>query len=399
MAAKKTTTPADEAPPGTATPVGLNPPAPVKAAPKAAQTPAAAAPPGTTTPLGLIGNNNETVATSGPPDRPAGTGSGGGTPGGTPSGLPGTGPGGTTGGDVPGGGDTGSAQAANESALLQIEQTLESYGFSGATLQGLVTFAWDEILNGVSPAQVALDIQNTPQFESQFPAIGLRVQEGLAPLTPAEYISIEDSYDQTLQAAGIPPSSVNFTQLIAQDVSPGEFAARIQQGYLLVAQSPPNVIQAMQDFYGVTAGQLVSYFLNPAANEATLLRQAAAAQIGGAAIGSGFAGPGNNGGLPINQTQAETLAAQGVSYTQAQQGFSQLANEKQLYNPLPGQGTRTTFSTDDLLGAQFGSNGPAAQQLQLQAENQEAQFKGTQGVSQGTAQGGQQITGVGAFQR
>jgi hypothetical protein len=26
-------------------------------------------------------------------------------------------------------------------------------------------------------------------------------------------------------------------------------------------------------------------------------------------------------------------------------------------------------------------------------------FKGTQGVSQGTAQGGQQITGVGAFQR
>ena len=391
-AAKKKTTTTDEAPPGTSSPLGLNP----TAAPKAAAPAPVQTPPGTSTPLGLNPPNNETVATSGPPDRPAGTGAGGGTPGGTTTGP--TNPGGQTGGGT-GGGDSGSAQEADQSALLQIEQTLESYGFSGSALQGLVTFAWDEILNGVSPAQVALDIQNTPQFESQFPAIGLRVQMGLAPLTPAEYISIEDSYDQTLQAAGIPPSSVNFTQLIAQDVSPGEFAARIQQGYLLVAQSPPNVIQAMQDFYGVTAGQLVSYFLNPDTNEATLLRQAAAAQIGGAAIGSGFAGPGNNGGLPINQTQAETLAAQGVSYQQAQQGFSQLANEKQLYNPLPGQGTRTTFSTDDLLGAQFGSNGPAAQQLQLQAENQEAQFKGTQGVSQGTAQGGQQITGVGAFQR
>ena len=284
--------------------------------------------------------------------------------------------------------------AQNNNALSAIEDTLSQYGFSGSQLQGLVNFAWGEITSGTSAAQVTLDIQNTPAFQQQFPAIKERVAAGLPPITPAEYLSTQDAMTQTLISAGISPKTVNLDNLIARDVSPTELNSRIQQGYLAVAMAPQEVTSAMQQYYGVTAGQLVQHFTDPTQSESSLLQQAAAAQIGGAALGSGFRGSNRNSTTsPIDAATAKLLAQQGVNFQQAQTGFAQLATQAQLYNPLPGQGQVRGYSTPQLAQAQF-FGGPAEQQLQLQAQAEKNYFQ--QGTNVG--QSGQE-TAAGAYQR
>jgi hypothetical protein len=292
-----------------------------------------------------------------------------------------------------------STQAANESALAQIKSTLTSYGFTAAQVTSLSAFAWGEIQANIDPTQVSLDLQSQPAFIEKFPAIKERVTAGLPPITPAEYLSTLDSYTQSLNAAGINPSTVNLNNLVAKDVSPTELSDRIQQGYLAISLAPPDVISAMQNYYGVTKGQLVQYFTNPGANEATLLQQAAAAQIGGAATGSGFMGKNAQSTTPaISSALATQLAQQGVTYGQAQSGFGTLATQAQLYNPLPGQGQvrgngGAPYTANQLAEAQF-FGGPAEQALQLQAQAEESYFKS--GTNVGTS--GSQ-TGLGALQR
>jgi hypothetical protein len=284
--------------------------------------------------------------------------------------------------------------ANNQNALSQIEQTLSSYGFSGPDLQNLVNFAWGEVTSGTSAAQVTLDIQNTQAFQKQFPAIKQRIAQGLPPITPAEYLSTKSSMTQAAISAGIDPKTVNLDNLIARDVSPTEFNDRIQQGYLAVAMAPKEVTSAMQQYYGVTAGQLVQHFTDPKTSEAVLLQQAAAAQIGGAALGSGFRGSNRTDTTsPVDAATAKLLAQQGVTFGQAQTGFGQLATQAQLYQALPGQGQVRGYSTPQLAEAQF-FGGPAEQALQMQAQSEKNYFQ--QGTNVG--QSGQ-TTAAGAYQR
>jgi hypothetical protein len=284
--------------------------------------------------------------------------------------------------------------ANNQSALSQIESTLSQYGFSGSTLQQLVNFAWGEVTAGTSAAQVTLDIQNTQAFQTQFPAIKQRIAAGLPPITPAEYLSTKDSMTQALVSAGINPSTVNLDNLVAKDVSPTELNDRIQQGYLAVAMAPKEVTDAMQQYYGVTAGQLVQHFTDPTQSEASLLQQAAAAQIGGAALGSGFMGSNRNATTsPVDAATAKLLAQQGVTFGQAQTGFGQLATQAQLYQALPGQAQVRGYSTPQLAEAQF-FGGPAEQALQLQAQAEKNYFQQGTNVGQSGS-----TTAAGAYQR
>lgn len=301
-------------------------------------------------------------------------------------------------------GDTGiqgpitpTMSSAQTDAWDQLQQTLASYGFSGSDLTSLVAWAKQEIISGNSANQITLDLYKTPQFQQRFPAIGKLSQEGIA-ITPAQYISMEQSYAQIAQAAGLPPNFASYDQLIANQVSPSEFSARVNQGYLAVAMADPTVINAMKDYYGVTHGQLAGYFLNPNASTPQLLQQAVSAQIGGAAAQSQFNNPNQPSSTAegISQAQALRMAQMGVTQSQAQSGFKQLSTERQLYTPLPGAGhVGNPLTTDQLLNAQFGSDGQTQLQLQLQAQFN----KGMTNQGTNVAQTQQGATGIANVQR
>lgn len=287
--------------------------------------------------------------------------------------------------------NTGTMTSSQVNAWTQLQATLASYGFTGQDLTNLVAWAKNEIIVGNSANQITLDLQQTPEFKARFPAIGVLASQGIA-ITPAQYISLEQTYAQLEHNAGLPANFASFDQLIANQVSPSEYSARINQGYLAVAQADPTVVQAFQDFYGVDRGHLAAYFLDPNRALPLLQQQAVSAQIGGAATQAAF----SNRGQTLNQAQALRLAQMGVTQPQAQQGFRQLSTEAQLYNPLPGAGqVGNPLTNDQLLNAQFGSDGQTQLQLQLQAEFNKAQTEqGTQ-----VAQTSQGATGTGSVQR
>jgi hypothetical protein len=276
--------------------------------------------------------------------------------------------------------------STEQSAWSQLQTTLGQYGFVGADLTALVNWTKAELIAGKGTDQISLDLMQTPQFAKRFPAIVQRQKLGLPPVSPAEYLSLETSYEQLERAAGIPPGWASYDALIANDVSPSEYSSRINQGYLAVAMAPPEVTRAFTDYYGVTPGHLAAYFLDPTKAEPLLLQRATAAQAGGASAVSGFG--------EISSAGALRLAQMGVNYSQAQQGFQKLASQSQLYRGLPGQ-VEQPLTEEQLLEAQFGSNAPAQMTLARQA----AYEAGTtnQGGAIGTTSTG--ATGLGTLQR
>ena len=110
--------------------------------------------------------------------------------------------------------------------------------------------------------------------------------------------------------------------------------------------APQEVRDALASQYGVTGGALVGYFLDPDKAMPILEKQWAAAQVTGAAAQQQVA---------IDKATSERLAAQGVSYDQAEQGFGQVAATTGL-----AAGRGETATTSDLIGAAFGD--AAAQQ-------------------------------------
>lgn len=300
-------------------------------------------------------------------------------------------------GDVGIGSPAAGGMTTAQTSAWQILQTiLAQYGFTGTALTQLVAWAKGQIIAGNDPNLITLNLQQTPQFIARFPAIEQRLKAGLPPITPAEYLGVERSYAQLERAAGIPPNFADYDKLIAADVSPTEYSDRITKGYLAVAQADPTVVKAMQDYYGVTVGQLAAHFLDPSKSTPQLIQQAVSAQVGGASAQAGFHNGPQTGPEGISQGQALRLAQMGVTQPQAQQGFQTLAHEQQLYEVLPGGAhVGNPLSTDQLLDAQFGADGQTKLQLELQAEFE----KGTTGQGTQVAQTSSGATGLGAVQR
>src|SRR5439155_190652 len=77
----------------------------------------------------------------------------------------------------------------------------------------------------------------------------------------------------------------------------------------------------------------------------------------------------------LNRSQAETLAAQGLTAGQLGAGFAKLGTEAQVFNPLPGNTGERTITVDQQLAAQFENNVAAQQAITTQEQERLAEFK------------------------
>lgn len=271
--------------------------------------------------------------------------------------------------------NTGTSQgtADQQNALAYIQTVLDQYG-----LGGLSQWAWQEIVSGKSESQVLLDMQQTPEFKAAFPEIQQRLDAGLPAISPADVINYRTQARQIMQAAGLPADFYDqpsdFSPFIVGDMSLQELSDRVNLAKTAAYEVPQTVRDHLANYYGLDEGHLAAAFLDPTRAEPVLARQFAAAQAGGAAATTGFG--------DITRSQAENLADLGVTASQAQSGFSQLAHMRQLMNPLPGENT-TGISPDQQMQAEFGGN--AAQQDRILAEQRRrlAPFAGGGSFAQG----------------
>ena len=296
------------------------------------------------------------------------------------------------------------AQAAAALADRQSAYDLLMEQFSQYGLGALVEPLKDLVQQNVSPSEFSLRLQQTDAYKKRFSANADRIAKGLAALSPAEYVALEDQYQNVMRNYGLPNTyyakdsmgtQPGFNQLLANDVSATELEDRISTAKNRVVNANPEVKQALRAFYpDITDGDILAYTLDPTKALTDIKRKVTAAEIGGAALGAGLA---------TSQLAAEGLAGYGVSKQQAQQGYSAIAEflptgEKlsQIYQESPYTQTQAEQEIFNLA-----DSASAAKKRKRLSELERGSFSGSAGMSTGALSRdralGSQTFGAGSY--
>ncbi|CAB5224848.1 LysM domain containing protein [uncultured Caudovirales phage] len=204
--------------------------------------------------------------------------------------------------------------AQRESIGKIISDRFAKYGLASLGAKVL-----DLARQGYSEDTITLELQSTPEYQQRFAANAQRIKKGLSVLTPAEYLSNEDAYRQTLRAYGLTQfdNDAYVRQFIENDVSPSELSTRVSMAVQRVQNADPAIARTLKDYYGIGSADMVAYVLDPNQQLPKIQRQIAAAEIGVAARVQG---------LETGVSVAEQLAAQGITQAEAQKGYATIAD-------------------------------------------------------------------------
>ena len=319
-------------------------------------------------------------------------------------------------------GATGSATQTNQAnAAAQATALLESYGLSADIGAGLTALAQNgldsttiiSILDAPNPttAITGLNLQGSQltaanqlvtSWQARFPGNQARIAAGLNPIDPATYIANETAYKQVMTMAGIPASSPLMQtsylgNLMGQDISPAEVQQRVSNATSAILNEDPMVIAQLQSQFGLSQSSLVSHLLDPTVTAPVIQQEYNAATIAAEAARAGVAitvgntgGNVQGGGLLNNNSLQMQLAAQGVTQSQAQQGFQAIAAEQPALQSIAGRyGAGVTGPQNvgqALTAATFNTTGAAAaqQQINLLKTAEASAFSGSAGAVTGS---------------
>jgi hypothetical protein len=238
----------------------------------------------------------------------------------------------------------------------------------------------------LDPAEFSLKVRGTDAYKARFIANEARLAKGLKALSPADYIALEDKYQEVMRQYGLPESyyaktgtgvQEGFRKLIENDVSNLELEDRISTAQKRVINANPEVTAALKQFYpDINNADILAYTLDPKNAIENIKRKVTNAEIGGAALQAG---------LQTGLSRAEELQKYGVDQAAAEKGFGTIAGGLQrgsqlasIYGEDPY--TQTTAETEvfGLAGAQ-----EAAKQRKKLTGLEKAAFTGQTGLSSG----------------
>jgi hypothetical protein len=272
-------------------------------------------------------------------------------------------------------------QADRQSAYDLLYSQFKLYGLESLVepLKGLIT-------SGASPSEFTIKLRESDSYKKRFSANAQRVAKGLRSLSEAEYIQLEDQYQDVMRRYGLPDTyyargemgiQEGFNKFLEGDVSPVELEDRISTAQKRVLNANPEVTQALKQFYpDITNADILAYTLDPKNAIENIKRKVTTAEIGGAALQSG---------LQTGLTRAEELRAAGITKESAQQGFGTIAGGLQRGSQLASiygndEYNQATAETEvfGLAGAQ-----EAAKQRKKLTGLEKATFSGQSGISSG----------------
>ena len=223
------------------------------------------------------------------------------------------------------------AAEAKAIAAGRIEDQQSAYDildeeFTALGLGGLVDDIKKLVGSNIPASQFSLELRKSDAYKARFAANDARIKAGLRALSPAEYIDLEDQYQNIMRNYGLPASyytkdatgkQAGFEKFLAGDVSAPELEDRIMTAQKRVINANPEVAAALKQFYpDITNGDILAYTLDPTQGLEAIKRKVTAAEIGGAAMAQK---------LGTSVSRAEELARYGVTKDQAQQGFETVA--------------------------------------------------------------------------
>jgi hypothetical protein len=272
-------------------------------------------------------------------------------------------------------------RAERQSAYDLLLSQFKQYGLEALVepLKGLIT-------SGASPAEFTIRLRESDAYKKRFSANAQRVAKGLRSLSEAEYIQLEDQYQDVMRRYGLPDTyyargemgiQEGFNKFLEGDVSPVELEDRISTAQKRVLNANPEVTAALKQFYpDITNSDILAYTLDPKNAIENIKRKVTTAEIGGAAIQAG---------LQTGLTRAEELRAAGITKDTAQQGYGTIAGGLQrgsqlasIYGEDPYNQATAETEVFGLAGAQ-----EAAKQRKKLTGLEKATFSGQTGLSAG----------------
>jgi len=268
-----------------------------------------------------------------------------------------------------------------QSAYDLLFAEFDRYGM-GSLVEGVKGF----IVEGLSEAELTLRLRETDAYKKRFAANQARIKSGLRAISEAEYVGLEDQYQNVMRQYGLPESyytrgdmgrQEGFEKFIGGDVSPVELEDRIQTAQNRVVNAAPEVAQTLKQFYpDIKNGDILAYTLDPKNAIKDIQRKVTSAEIGGAAMQSG---------LTTNLARAEELQKYGVDKAAATEGYSAIGDGLQrgsqlasIYGESPYTQATAESEVFKLTGAQ-----EARKQRQKVTGLEKATFGGQSGITSG----------------
>lgn len=270
---------------------------------------------------------------------------------------------------------------AGQSAYDLLFQQFNQYGM-GSLVEPLKQF----IQQGLSSAEFTLRLRDTDAYKKRFAANASRIAKGLSALNEAEYIGLEDQYQNIMRQYGLPASyytrgdmgrQEGFEKFLANDVSAAELEDRVLTAQSRVLNANPEVLASLKQFYpGIGDGDILAYALDPEKALTDIKRRVTAAEIGGSAMQAG---------LGITGARAEELGAAGITKQQAQQGFQTVAEVAPRGGQLAAIYGESPYTQQTAEQEIFGLSGSteAAKQRKKLVGLEKAAFSGQTGAAQG----------------
>ena len=265
------------------------------------------------------------------------------------------------------------AESKRQNAFSSLSNLFSQYG-----LKSLVPKIQELIVGGAGEATITLALQGSDEYKTRFKANEIRVSKGLAALNPAEYISLEGTYRQVLNAYGLKQFNTNdyVSQFIANDVSPTELNNRVVTAVQRVQNADPAIQATLKDYYGIGNTDLVAYVLDPENQMVNIQKQVTASEIGAAARIQG---------LQSSAGVSEALATQGVTQLEAQKGYATIADILPTAQKLSDIYGNQTARYDQSVAEQETFNNLASAQRKRQklTSLEIGSFSGQSGTSKG----------------
>jgi hypothetical protein len=284
------------------------------------------------------------------------------------------------------------AKAAAEEKLRKGQSAFDflKLQFSNLGIGDLIAPLEELIKEGISSDEMTLRLMNDPKYnkayKTRFSANDARIAAGLRALSPAEYVGLEDKYQEVMRQAGLPESyyakdatgkQIGFEKLIANDISNLELQDRIGTAQKRVLNANPEVTQALKQFYpDITNADILAYTLDPKNAIENIKRKVTSAEIGGAAIQSG---------LGTSLARAEELQRYGVDKAAATAGFATIGAGLQRGSELASIYQQDPYTQTTAESEIF--NVPGAKEARKQRQKitglEKATFGGQTGITSG----------------
>jgi hypothetical protein len=264
--------------------------------------------------------------------------------------------------------------AAKKSAVELFRASLTEYG-----LADLAVAVDDMIKNDYSVAQIKLELPKTDAYVKRFPGMQALKDAGKA-ITEAAYISTEKSYDTVLRAHGLDTNVFGTTQeygkYIAKEVAPLEFENRVSIASDRVNKNP-DVLAALNNYYGVSKGTAISYLLNPELGIDLVQKEARAAEIGAAAAASNFNFGEGQTGAGVAESFIASTGTTDLTGLKTEFGKARnLADTQVRLSQIEG----TNFKDLDAVTAVINQDQRLLLESQKRAARESARFSGSTGI-------------------